>query len=117
MTIHEIHIENFRGFEEFNQSFNPNFNVIVGVNGVGKTALLEALCVSIGSFFLGIDGAESKSIRVEDIFFRIGIEGYDLQTPVVIKTEGTVLGNRLLWSRERFKENINGTTTYGNARE
>lgn len=75
MRIDTIQIANFRGFtrppgvappdpdatppREF--SFSEQFNVIVGDNGTGKTALLDALAVGLGSLFLGFDQIESRS--------------------------------------------------------
>ena len=36
--------------------------MIVGKNGVGKTAILDAAAVSVSTFLLGIDGGVSRSI-------------------------------------------------------
>ena len=40
--------------------------MIVGKNGAGKTALLDAVAVSFSSFLLGIDGAVSRKILKDD---------------------------------------------------
>ena len=47
--------------------FHPNFNIVIGSNGTGKTAILESLTIAMGSFFLGIDYAETRHITTEDI--------------------------------------------------
>jgi len=47
MKIHKLRLKNFRGFEEKIIPFHPHFNVIIGINGTGKTAILEGLCVAI----------------------------------------------------------------------
>ncbi|MBK7546451.1 MAG: AAA family ATPase [Rhodoferax sp.] len=35
----------FRGIQSANILFKPGFNLIVGVNGAGKSSVLDALCV------------------------------------------------------------------------
>lgn len=47
--IHEIEIENFRGVDNLRISSAKRVNVIVGRNGTGKTALLEAIFLASGS--------------------------------------------------------------------
>ena len=49
-----MRLRNFRAYADTEITFDPRFNVIIGNNGMGKTAILEALTVAIGSFFLGI---------------------------------------------------------------
>lgn len=46
--IKEIHLENFRNYEEVKVSFNEELNIFCGQNGQGKTNLLEAV------YFLGM---------------------------------------------------------------
>jgi ABC-type branched-subunit amino acid transport system ATPase component len=47
--IHRITIKNFRGFKSLEISDCKRINVIVGDNGSGKTALLEAIFLALGS--------------------------------------------------------------------
>ncbi len=46
--IESVEIDNFRGFKEFRLSGFRRVNVVVGDNGAGKTALLEALYIAAG---------------------------------------------------------------------
>jgi predicted ATP-binding protein involved in virulence len=50
MKIQKINIKHYRCFEEKEISFHPQFNVIIGENGSGKTAVLDAIAkfVAIG---------------------------------------------------------------------
>ncbi len=95
-----MRLRNFRAYADTEIVFNPHFNVIMGNNGMGKTAILEALTVAIGSFFLGIDYAENRGIQPDDI--RITNTEYDLneQFPVEIEAWGTLDGQDLTWLRE-----------------
>ena len=43
MRIHSLHLENYRSFEAFDIEFDDRLTVLVGVNGAGKTAVLDAL--------------------------------------------------------------------------
>ncbi|WP_448103507.1 AAA family ATPase [Pedobacter panaciterrae] len=50
MRIKKLYIRNFRGFEEKEFSFDRNFIVAIGNNGLGKSTLLKAVQVSLGAF-------------------------------------------------------------------
>jgi len=43
MRVKELHIENFRGIKHLCLEINSNGAVIYGMNGVGKTTIIEAL--------------------------------------------------------------------------
>jgi AAA15 family ATPase/GTPase len=43
MKICSIKIENFKAFREVEMPLNPNFNVIIGENNIGKSTLFEAI--------------------------------------------------------------------------
>ncbi|MGK0290180.1 MAG: putative ATP-binding protein involved in virulence [bacterium] len=50
MKIDAIEIENFKLFVNSEFHFNSKFNLIVGVNGSGKTSLLRAVAVALGGW-------------------------------------------------------------------
>ena len=43
MKICNIKIENFKAFNEVEIPINPNFNMIIGENNIGKSTLFEAI--------------------------------------------------------------------------
>lgn len=47
MKIKQLSIAGFRGFDQTTLDFDPQFTLLVGVNGVGKSSVLEALRVSL----------------------------------------------------------------------
>jgi predicted ATP-binding protein involved in virulence len=69
MRIDKIRIQNFKGFADETFHLNPRFTVFIGENGSGKTSVLDALAVAVGSFLLGIDVArlEARSIAKNEI--------------------------------------------------
>lgn len=113
MRINEIRIKNFRGYEEFEVSLNPNFNLFIGDNGSGKTAILEALTVAMGSFFLGIKGANSRGIHRKDIRIATFSDHQEYQFPVEIYARGIVDNHEIGWLRTLEWEG--GRTTSRNA--
>ncbi|EMY78010.1 AAA domain protein [Leptospira weilii serovar Ranarum str. ICFT] len=103
MQIDSLKIENFRRFANQNFSFNNRFNLIVGENGAGKTSLLDAIAVATGSWFLGIQGYDSRSIKQDEVrVLRNEFEGvitYEGQYPVSIKAEGIIQSSKVEWTR------------------
>jgi predicted ATP-binding protein involved in virulence len=55
MRISEIRIQNFKGFKEHSETFDPNFTVFVGENGSGKTSMLEAVAKYLNSWASSMD--------------------------------------------------------------
>ena len=47
MRIDQLTVKNFRCFADQTFTFDPQFNVLVGENGSGKTAIIEALATSL----------------------------------------------------------------------
>ena len=47
MRLHRVGMTNFRGFAKREIAFHPEFNLIIGENGAGKTSVLEALSVAL----------------------------------------------------------------------
>lgn len=88
MRITELHLRNFKCFEELNLKLHPRFNVLVGVNGVGKTSLLEAIRVAIGSLYLGLDKYEDRIESPGIVNDDVRLSGLEQQFPVVVHAKG-----------------------------
>ena len=50
MYIKNIKLHNFRGIKDLSINFDKNINVIVGVNGIGKTSILDACAIVLSDF-------------------------------------------------------------------
>src|SRR3954449_12574358 len=70
VQINELMIENFRCFEAETFLFPTPVTVLIGDNGTGKSALLDALAVAAGSLLLELAPRESRSITKSDIRLR-----------------------------------------------
>lgn len=121
MRIDTLRAQNFRCFDEHEFQFDPYFNVLIGENGVGKSALLKAVRIAVASWFLGIRDRHAVGIRNDDVrmvgrAFDAGDFTFEEQWPVTVEACGTVStdGTRqdesvLEWSRSL--NGPNGKTT------
>jgi energy-coupling factor transporter ATP-binding protein EcfA2 len=66
MIVRQLNLANFRGFEQIELKFDEGVNVIAGVNGVGKSAILAALAVLFSRVLPEFTLSESKPLSFED---------------------------------------------------
>jgi len=118
MRVHRLFVENFRGFPHRELSFHPEFNLVVGENGSGKTSVLEALSIAAGSWFLGLRGHDTRHISPDDVRLQGFSSGdgvhWERQYPCAVEANGEVCGLELDW--RRALNSPEGRTTYGDAR-
>lgn len=119
MIINKIQLKNFRSFQNFEANFHPELTVIVGNNGAGKSALLDATAIAIGTFLNKIDGIDSKSISKDDatlMGFDMGsVTDMQSQFPVLISSIGELDGKVVKW--DRGLNSSNSKTTIVDAKE
>lgn len=119
MRIDCLRLKNFKGFNERELLFHPQFNLVVGENGTGKTSLLDALSIAAGSWFLGIPGVDTRHIRQEEVrleaFEAEAITNWESQYPCAVEADGLVLEQPLTW--HRALHGPGGRTTRSKARE
>ena len=63
MRIESIKLKNFRCFEDLEIAFHPQLTVIVGKNASGKSTILDAIAVAVGTFPSAFDGIGNYGIR------------------------------------------------------
>ncbi|MBO4381378.1 MAG: DNA replication/repair protein RecF, partial [Bacteroidales bacterium] len=79
MFLRQIHLTNFKSYEEAEFSFDENVNGIVGKNGSGKTNLLDAIYYL--SFCKSYFSAQDLfSVRFGTDFFAIHGEFFSYET-------------------------------------
>ena len=71
-VVKKLSVQNIRSHKEFVVSLSPTITVITGLNGSGKTSLIEALYISLqGSSFKGSD---KDVLQQEKPWWRIDVE-------------------------------------------
>jgi predicted ATP-binding protein involved in virulence len=120
VRIDKIRIRNFKGFSDEEFDLNSRFTVFIGDNAKGKTSILDAIAVAIGSFLRGIDVARHEARGIDKKEVRIKtIEGQPRpQLPVEIESFGEVNGVNLSDGWKRTVEGLTKktTTTFVNAK-
>lgn len=72
MYIAKIKINNFRLFDQFKLTLNAGLNVVVGENNSGKTALIDAIRLTL-------DTNSSEWTKISDFDFRDDQESFSIQ--------------------------------------
>ncbi len=63
MRIDRLTVQNFKKFAEQTFTLHPEFTLLVGENGSGKTAVLDALAVSLGIWLVEAPDTSLHSSR------------------------------------------------------
>lgn len=66
LRISKLEISNFRRFESLSIDFDQQLTVLVGDNGTGKSTLIDAASIALGTLFRKIEHATSPSISSRD---------------------------------------------------
>lgn len=67
MKIDKLELKNFRAFKHFQCQFGSGVNVLVGLNGFGKTSILDAIAIGYGQFACGFETSKDRGIQNSDI--------------------------------------------------
>lgn len=122
MRIKNITLDNFKCFEHLEMDFHPSMNLIVGINGTGKSSVLEALRILLGSLFLSVDKYNGKilcpGIGNDDVRLSRLEQQYPVKVSAVAEMnlfDGTDTSIEVAW--ERSLETRGGSTRHANAKE
>lgn len=99
MRIEKLRLHNFRLFADAEFTFPSAFTVLIGENGRGKSAILQALRVAMGTWLLGFKETERLHIQPDDVR-RIDLEHrFAPQFPAEVEAWGVVEKTQLAWTR------------------
>ena len=95
MRLDRLQIQNFRCYENATFDFQPGFNLVVGINGSGKTSLLQAVATSFIEF--GEAVSTGKNLLTEDaarfVFNNFdGRNRFERRFPLSLVGQGDLLG-------------------------
>jgi predicted ATP-binding protein involved in virulence len=66
MILHQLSLQNFRRFQRLEIDFDPSLTVLVARNGQGKTSVLDAITVALGTFVGAFDHGKAHHIEKSD---------------------------------------------------
>lgn len=119
MKIEKLKIKNFRCYEDIELELKEDYTVLVGINGAGKTTVLDAISIALGGYISNFDGMGIYGINKSDSHYKMYELGSRIerehQFPVEISVTGKVKNENIKWYRALNKEN--GRTTNTGAKE
>lgn len=108
MRLDHLHLQNFRCYEDAHFDFNPQFNLLVGVNGSGKSSLLRAVAAAFAEF-ANIMTSVTVPLAEDDLRFVIdrfeNKTRFERKLPMVISGEGALSG-ATRWSISQSSEQM-----------
>jgi len=105
MFIDGVKLENFRGLGKVELNFDEHINLLVGVNGVGKSSVLEAMGIMLSTFTNRVKGTPGYTKKLTNDDIKSGEE--ELSATLYMQFQGEPLS----WSTTRFaKDHGSGKT-------
>lgn len=114
MKITGLQVAHLRAFEQAEFEFNPHMNLLVGVNGVGKTTVLDALRICLSKILPRFTASNSRplgfthdDLRVDSaamttqLTFELGERSFDF---VIHKQREATIANKAGEVREQILE-------------
>ncbi len=90
MRLNRIRLSNFKCYIDTEINFHPKMNVFVGVNGTGKSSILEAIRIAIGSLFLNVDKYKDRIASPGIVPDDVRLYNLEPQYPVKIEADGCI---------------------------
>lgn len=83
MRIDRLTLCNFRRFDRLVLDLHPRLTVVAGVNGAGKSTVLDGLAVAMGAWFLGFDGVPAPGIQPD----QVRVASYEVEGQVFVEPQ------------------------------
>jgi predicted ATP-binding protein involved in virulence len=113
LRIDHLLVENFRCFSSCDLKLHPMLTVLVAENAQGKTALLDALRLSLQEFVTTVDrGKQPPGFDRSDILLELGDQHVmESRLPTMFQVDGLVDGESVSWSRVLSKDSFHARTS------
>ena len=79
MKVTSLQLANIRSISSAEFRFEPGFNLIVGVNGVGKSSVLDALSVCLSAYVKQANGLRERERSFTSSDIRVGASGLSVE--------------------------------------
>lgn len=120
MKINKLELINFRCFKKYKLDLsNHRFTLLIGDNGSGKTAILDALTVAAGCYLLKIPGIrpnDKRHISRDDVHYKHLTMGQAVireteKYQTMVSAKGFVNNTEIAWTRYKdIRTGRQGTT-------
>ena len=114
MKIHDITIRNFRCFDALKLSLDDRLTILVGRNGAGKSAVLDAVAIAAGTLSaeLKLKPCVFRKEDARNVCYPLG-SGIDVQAqyPVSVEASGSLANKEVRWTRILRSEKGRTATT------
>lgn len=107
MHIQSLHLRNYRNLREFSIEFDKNLTVLVANNGAGKTAILDAITVALGTFIGGFPAGTNKGFTQNDAMIRFNPTKDDQERLFPVSLQAMINDNEI---RRSLNTNKSKTT-------
>ncbi|MEI6428788.1 MAG: AAA family ATPase [Pseudanabaena sp. ELA607] len=117
MKINRLEIKNFKKFSDYKLDLHPQFTLLIGDNGTGKTSILDALAIAAGVWLVNSPDTTLNNSRRNILRSEIRLEAVSTDSitqfvdhkPTQIKAIGTINDQPVQWLRQ-IKENSSRTS-------
>ncbi len=107
MKIKKIELINFRCFKKYELELSDRFTLLIGDNGSGKTAVLDALAIAAGGYLLGIPSIgqnDKRYISRDDVHYKELTMGQTVireteEYLTMVSAKGFVNNEKITWTR------------------
>jgi predicted ATP-binding protein involved in virulence len=108
MRIDRLEIKNFKKFSDYTLDLHPQFTLLVGDNGTGKTTILDALAIAAGVWLVNSPDTTLNNSRRNILPSEIRLEAIATDTvtqfieckPTQITAIGTINNRPVTWLRQ-----------------
>ena len=104
MRIDELRVVNYRRFVDRTLTFAEPFTLLIGANGTGKTAVVDALAIALGAALLEVPAGPTRPIHRQEVrrTYRHAGETVHLveHNPTSVTARGSVGDRQIEWTRE-----------------
>lgn len=87
MKVKKIEIENYRGFKKLDITFNESINVFVGINGAGKSSIIDLLAAFLNNFTVKFSGASVRELEHKLTMLDINIEEQETINKITVSPD------------------------------
>lgn len=87
MKLTKLKMKAYRGFKQAEIEFDPHLTLLVGINGAGKTTVLDALAVLMSQLFFEGTKRSSEARQISEVDIRIGHSFTQLEIELLVNEQ------------------------------